>query len=60
MKVPLRLASRGCGYKYILLNKKGEATYEELVEFKSPYVSIMNRCLVIENEYVAEQSKLTE
>jgi hypothetical protein len=58
IKVPLRLASRRCEYKYILLNKKGEAAYEELVEFKPSHVSIMNRCLVIEKGYAAEKSKL--
>ncbi|CAB4006991.1 Hypothetical predicted protein [Paramuricea clavata] len=59
IKIPLRLASRRCGYKYVLLDKRNEATHEELVEFKSRG-GILDRCLVIGEEYVAEKSKLTE
>ena len=46
-----------CGYKYVLLNKKNKATYEELVEFQWKG-GIVNRCLVIKEEYVTKNSKL--
>jgi hypothetical protein len=59
IKVPLQFASKRCGYKYILLDEKNEPTYEKLVEFK-PDVGVMNRCLVIGEEYAAEKSKLAE
>ena len=53
----MRLAKRYCGYKYVLVNGENEATYEELVEFKSKDEDIINRCLVIDEEYAAEDSK---
>ncbi|CAB4005379.1 Hypothetical predicted protein, partial [Paramuricea clavata] len=51
--VPLRLAHRKCGYKYVLLNKKKKPIYEELVEYQS-WRGIVNRCLVMEREYITE------
>ena len=60
INVPLRLASRRCGYKYVLLDKKGKPSYEELVEFTWSGYGIMNRCLVIENRYAVENSRLTK
>ena len=59
IKVPVQLA-KGCycGYKYALVNEEtNEATYEELSEFKSKNEDIINRCLVIDKEYAAEDSK---
>ena len=56
--VPLRLASQKCGYKYVLLNKKDESTYEDIVEYKSRWGGIVNRCLEIETDYISENSKL--
>ncbi|XP_028417208.1 uncharacterized protein LOC114541491 [Dendronephthya gigantea] len=58
LKFPLRLADRAFGYKYLLLDKKGEGTYEELVEFT--WFGITNRCLVIGKKYAAENSSVKE
>ena len=58
-EIPLRLAYRKCGYKYVLLNKKKKATYEELVEFQEWWRGYVNRCLVIESDYVTKDSKFT-
>ncbi|CAB4014622.1 Hypothetical predicted protein, partial [Paramuricea clavata] len=60
LKVPLRLASFGWGYKYVLMNKKNKPSYEVLVEFKWWASGIMNRCLVIGKDYTAENGKLTD
>ena len=59
-KVPLRLVSRTCGYKYVLLHKNGKPSYEELVEFTWSGYGIMNRCLVIEDKYAVENSRLNK
>ena len=56
--VPLRLASRRCGYKYVLLNQSGQPTYEEIVEYQGIlWGDHVNRCLVIKGEYITENSK---
>ena len=51
------VSSYKCGYKYVLLNKKG-STYEELVEFRPWRGGVVDRCLVIKEEYVTKNSKL--
>ena len=60
LSVPLRLASIKAGYKYVLLNKKDDAVYEELVGYQSMIGGHVNRCLVLEEENVTENSKLTK
>jgi hypothetical protein len=60
VKVPVHLACRICRYKYALVNQKNEATYEELVEFRSHGTGIMDRCLIIGKQYAEENSKLGE
>ena len=56
--VPLRLANKQCGYKYVLL-RKDKHTFEEVVEYQSRFGDPVNRCLVIEGKYAAENSKFT-
>lgn len=51
------VSSFKCAYKYVLLNKKND-TYEELVEFQQWRGGIVDRCLVITEEYVTKNSKL--
>ena len=60
IKVPVHLAKWKCGYKYVLLDQKNKRTYEELVEFRECGVGVMDRCLVIDLEYAAENSKSWE
>ena len=55
-----QVANRKCGYKYALLSKENKVTYEEIVEFKSYGVDFINRCLVIDKEYAAKNSKLPQ
>jgi hypothetical protein len=42
------------------LNKKKKAFFEELVEYQSSWSGHVNRCLVLEEEYITENSKLTK
>ena len=63
VKVPLKHASRKCAYKYVLLEMNNEAvTYEYLVEFShwSGFLNrgIVNRCLVVGENYAGENRKL--
>lgn len=58
-EIPSRLTFYKCGYKYVLLNKKKKATFEELVEFQEWWRGHVNRCLVIKSDYVTKDSKLT-
>ena len=54
----MRLVSRRCGYKYVLLGKSNKVKYEELVEFESNWDrGYVDRCLVIKEEYVTKNSK---
>lgn len=52
------LSPHHCAYKYVLLNEK--TIYEELVEFQPWIAGVVNRWLVIKEEYVTKDSKLTE
>ena len=56
--VPLSLASRRCGYKYVLLNQKDQ--YEEIIEYQSIWGDHVNRCLFIKQEYISENSKFAK
>ena len=57
LSVPLEYAKKRCEYKYVLLSKKNNPIFEEIVEYQSRWRGIVNRCLVIEEKYAAENSK---
>ena len=59
IKIPKRLASLKCGYKYVVVSNKEQDTadFEEIVEYQTIWRAYVNRCLVIERKCVTENSK---
>ena len=62
MKIPKQLVSSRFAYKYAIVNnkKKNNDPFEEIVEYQKIFGDPVNRCLVIKQECVTENSKLTK
>ena len=57
INIPLWLAPFKSGYKYVVKNKS-KYPYEEIVEYRSSFKGHVNRCLVIDKQYITENGKL--